>query len=275
MTAEDAAEIRRTLLALRGATGLPVAFGGVVTDRRQLHLSELSGTTTNSLLGLAVCTGRGLGGKALAMSRPLAVTDYSNAQTISHQYDRPVGAEGLRSILAVPVVVQRSVRAMLYGALRQALPLGDRIITQAVEAARELEQNLAVRDELRRRMEQAQKPAPSSGPGWEEVRSAHAELRVLAQELTDQGLRHRVHEVCAKLASASGSRTGEEPPSLSPRELDVLSCVAQGQTNAATADQLGLLPETVKAYLRSAMRKLDCHSRIAAVVAARRAGLLP
>lgn len=62
---------------------------------------------------------------------------------------------------------------------------------------------------------------------------------------------------------------------LAPRELDVLACVAAGATNAVAADRLGLRPETVKGYLRSAMRKLGAHTRLEAVVAARRAGLLP
>jgi DNA-binding CsgD family transcriptional regulator len=51
--------------------------------------------------------------------------------------------------------------------------------------------------------------------------------------------------------------------------------VASGATNAAAADRLRLRPETVKSYLRSAMRKLGAHTRLEAVVAARRAGLLP
>ena len=46
-------------------------------------------------------------------------------------------------------------------------------------------------------------------------------------------------------------------------------------TNAMVAERLGLRPETVKAYLRSAMRKLGAHTRGEAVSAARRAGLLP
>ncbi|WP_262281805.1 response regulator transcription factor [Micromonospora sp. MA102] len=62
---------------------------------------------------------------------------------------------------------------------------------------------------------------------------------------------------------------------LSPRETDVLACVALGCTNADVAGQLGLRPETVKSYLRSAMRKLGAHTRLEVVVAARRAGLLP
>ncbi|WP_133243252.1 response regulator transcription factor, partial [Streptomyces scopuliridis] len=65
------------------------------------------------------------------------------------------------------------------------------------------------------------------------------------------------------------------PVALAPREVDVLTCVASGSTNATAAELLGLRPETVKGYLRSAMRKLGTHTRLEAVVAARRAGLLP
>ncbi|GAA3763530.1 hypothetical protein GCM10023082_66010 [Streptomyces tremellae] len=62
---------------------------------------------------------------------------------------------------------------------------------------------------------------------------------------------------------------------LAPREMDVLACVAAGATNTSAAAALGVRPETVKGYLRSAMRKLGAHTRLEAVVAARRAGLLP
>lgn len=65
------------------------------------------------------------------------------------------------------------------------------------------------------------------------------------------------------------------PTVLTPREVDVLVCVAGGATNAAVAGRLGVRPETVKGYLRSAMRKLGAHTRLEAVVAARRQGLLP
>ena len=46
-------------------------------------------------------------------------------------------------------------------------------------------------------------------------------------------------------------------------------------TPSEVANELGLEPGTVKSYLRSAMRKLDAHTRTQAVVAARRVGLLP
>ncbi|NUQ96456.1 MAG: hypothetical protein HOY79_07785 [Streptomyces sp.] len=44
-------------------------------------------------------------------------------------------------------------------------------------------------------------------------------------------------------------------PRLTPRELDVLAQVALGCNNAETGLGPSLLPETVKSYLRSAMRK--------------------
>lgn len=111
----DAVELRAALLRLRRATGLPVAFGGLLLDARQLRIAELSGATTGALRGLAVSAGNGLGGKAIALSRPCAVTDYPSARHISHEYDAAVAAEGLRSVLAVPVVVRRKVRGVLYG----------------------------------------------------------------------------------------------------------------------------------------------------------------
>lgn len=109
--AAGAVEIRRALVRLRRTTGLPVAFGGLVeSGRPQIRISELSGTATTSLLALAVTSGNGLGGRTVALARPCAVADYPQSRQISHEYDAAVAAEGLRSVLAVPVVVRRRVR---------------------------------------------------------------------------------------------------------------------------------------------------------------------
>jgi DNA-binding CsgD family transcriptional regulator len=279
----DAAEVRGALARLRRGGGVPVAFGGLLTDGgRKLRISELSGTVTLSLQGLGVATGNGLGGKAIAFSRPCAVTDYTSSRAISHEYDGPVGAEGLRSVLAVPVVVRGRVRAVLYGALRDALPLGDRSLTAAVETARHLEQTLAVRDEARRLVAAATPTAQRAADpaAWENVRMAHRDLRTLAPRIADEELRAELLALCDRLAAAAvtvapAAGAGPERTVLAPRELDVLACVATGATNAAAGERLGLRPETVKSYLRSAMRKLGAHTRLEAVTAARRAGLLP
>ncbi|MFF7216154.1 response regulator transcription factor [Streptomyces sp. NPDC008238] len=277
----EAAELRAALLRMRRTSGLPVAFGGLLPEPGRLRISELSGTATASLQGLTIATGNGLGGKTIALSRPLAVTDYSTSRVISHEYDAAVAAEGLRSVLAVPVVVRRRVRGVLYGALRRPLALGDRPVSAAVEAARELEQRLAVRDEADRLLSTCRQPTAGDPAAWEEVREAHGELRALAGRVADPLLRQELLAACGRLAAATGAAGGRDrSPTgravvVSSRELDVLACVATGATNAAAADRLGLRPETVKSYLRSAMRKLGAHTRLEAVVAARRAGLLP
>ncbi|WP_327185778.1 helix-turn-helix transcriptional regulator [Streptomyces sp. NBC_01334] len=285
--AADAAgtvEIRGALARLRRATGLPVAFGGLVEPGRQrMRISEFSGAAGLALRGLAVTSGNGLGGKAVALARPCAVTDYSLSRQISHEYDAAVAEEGLRSVLAIPVVVRRRVRGVLYGALRTAQPLGDRTLTAAVQAARDVEQALVVGDEARDLLTAARPgnagagpgPDTGAGAGWEQVREAHTALRALAPRIADPALRAELLGVCGLLASRPAERPAGQPVALAPRELDVLAWVAAGATNAAAAERLGLRPETVKGYLRSAMRRLGARTRGEAVVAARRAGLLP
>ncbi|MFG2406504.1 response regulator transcription factor [Streptomyces brevispora] len=275
----DAVEMQAALLRLRRTSGLPVAFGGLLSDTRHARIAELNGAHTAALRGLVISAGSGLGGKAIALSRPCAVTDYHSSRHISHEYDTAVAAEGLRSVVAVPVVVRRQVRGVLYGALREPLTLGDRTFDAAVAAARDVEQALAVRDEVQQLLALTREEVtdPRAAPeAWEDVREAHRELRALVPKLLDPALRDELLAVCGRLASAAGARVPRSREvQLAPREIDVLACVAAGATNAVAADRLGLRPETVKGYLRSAMRKLGAHTRLEAVVAARRAGLLP
>jgi DNA-binding CsgD family transcriptional regulator len=283
--ADDVGAVRAAVLTLHRTTGLPMVFGGALSGQDRLRITELVGNTTDSLNGLVVRQGNGLGGKAMAMGRPAWVSNYPCSAAISHDYDKPVGREGLLSILAVPIVVRRRVRGVIYGALREPLGLADRVVGAAVQVARDLEQDLAVHDRADEAL--ARLPAESSTARWEEVRAVHAELRALAEEVDDLPTRDRLRRASLRLAAAGldgaagpdgpGGPCGASPrsPVLSPRELDVLSYVAIGCTNAEAAERLGLLPETVKSYLRSAMRKLDSHTRLEAVTAARRAGLLP
>ncbi|MFI2083087.1 MULTISPECIES: response regulator transcription factor [Streptomyces] len=277
--AVDAVEMQAALLRLRRTSGLPVVFGGLLSDARHARIAELNGAQTSALRGLVISAGSGLGGKAIALSRPCAVTDYATSRHISHEYDAAVAAEGLRSVVAVPVVVRRAVRGVLYGALRTPVTLGDRTFDAVVAAARDVEQSLAVRDSARQLLAAGRERVsdPDAVPGaWEDVREAHRDLRALVPRVVDPALRDELLEVCGRLASASGSKASTaREVRLAPREVDVVACVAAGATNAAAAERLGLRPETVKGYLRSAMRKLGAHTRLEAVVAARRAGLLP
>lgn len=277
--------LRASLAALRRQTDLPLTFGGMVDGRNQrLTLTEFAAPINGPLRGAVLDKGRGLGGRAVVTGRPLSVVDYLATGRISHHYDPIIQAENLRAMVAAPVVVGRVVRAVMYGAVHDALTLGDRIIIAVADAARDVGQMIAVEDEVNRRVSQAelhaQRPLPALGSSarrWEEVREAFAAMRVLAAGVSDPELRARIDTISDGLAAAAADDSPSVQPRilLSRREVDVLACVAMGLTNIEMGRDLNLRPETVKSYLRSAMRKLDSHSRLEAVVAARRVSLLP
>ncbi|NEW30987.1 response regulator transcription factor [Nocardia cyriacigeorgica] len=268
------AEIRR----VAGVTGVPVLFGGEV-HADTLLLSEFFGVRTNGLRGLSVLRTSGLGGQVMDSGRPGLVADYRNAPTITHHYDGPVVGEGIRSVVAVPVVVDDNPRAVLYAATRGAGALGDRTADALMQAGRRLATEIAIRDEVDRRLRLLEAasapPQPSTGVVVEELRDIHAELRDIAHSAADATLRDRLHAVGARLTRALSGEPAADAPRLSRRELDVLVQVALGCSNQEAAQRLSVGPETVKSYLRSAMNKLDAHSRHEAVVTARRLGLIP
>ncbi|WP_433575863.1 response regulator transcription factor [Nocardia brasiliensis] len=273
----DSDALRAEIRWVAGTAGVPVAFGGEVHGDALL-LSEFVGTLTNGLRGLSVLRTSGLGGRVMDSGRPASVADYVNTSTITHHYDGPVSGEGLRSIVAVPVVVGQCSRAVLYAATRGASPIGDRTADLVVQAGRRLATEIAIRDEVDRRLRLLEMTAPASDTApavAEELRDIHAELRGMARSADDDNLRGRLHTVCERLTRVMVGTPAADAPQLSRRELDVLSQVALGCTNQEAAQRLSLAAETVKSYLRNAMTKLDAHSRHEAVVAARRHGLLP
>jgi DNA-binding CsgD family transcriptional regulator len=244
-----------------------------------MRLTEFAGTMTAALNGLVIQAGNGLGGRVVATARPGRVEDYAADPRITHEYDKPVTAEGLRAIAAVPVAMGNSVIAVLYAGTREPLAVGTRALDAMGQVALRVGTELTVRREVERRLAELQTAAVTSAarsaptaPEWEEVRQAHADLRSIAQEVTDPALRARLQDVCDRL---TGPRPGGAPNPLSPRELDVLAMVAVGCGNAEAARRLGILPETAKSYLRNTMRKLGTHGRMETVVTARRLGYLP
>ena len=61
---------------------------------------------------------------------------------------------------------------------------------------------------------------------------------------------------------------------LSNRELEVLKCVARGETNQEIADNLKISENTVKNHVRSILEKLSVRNRIQAAVYAVREGII-
>ena len=62
-------------------------------------------------------------------------------------------------------------------------------------------------------------------------------------------------------------------PELSEREHEILSLIAQGQSNAAIAKQLALSPKTVSNYVSTIFSKLQVADRAQAMLRAQQAGL--
>jgi DNA-binding CsgD family transcriptional regulator len=242
-------------------------FGGAARPGiagHRLVLSRLVGTLGDALRDLEVLPGRGLGGTVLRRGVPCRVNDYASTATITHDYDRMVvDAERITSIFAVPVVVQGAVHGVLYGAVRDRQPIGDRAVRNAGVVAAQLQRDVATM--------LARPPAPPAAPT--PSATALADLAAVIRTTADPALRERLGRIHRDL----GGRADEAPAPasvLAPRELDTLRLVAVGASNVEIAAELGLSAQTVKAYLRSAMRKLDVHNRTAAVHAARTAGLL-
>ncbi|MDA0173196.1 response regulator transcription factor [Solirubrobacter taibaiensis] len=65
-----------------------------------------------------------------------------------------------------------------------------------------------------------------------------------------------------------------DAPRLTPREEQVLTMIARGETNDQIAVDLNLSPNTIKQHASSAYRKLDAHNRTEAVRRAQFHGLI-
>jgi PAS domain S-box-containing protein len=63
-------------------------------------------------------------------------------------------------------------------------------------------------------------------------------------------------------------------PRVTPRQREVLDLIASGLSTAEVATELTLSPETVRNHLRNASRELRAHTRVEAIAAAQRLGLL-
>lgn len=269
-------------------TGFPVAFGGLLEDG-EVNVTSIFGSRTHRLEGLRVQPLRGLGGRAITELRPRMTQDYRTSPFITHDYDAYVLGEGLRTLLAVPVVVSGRSRGVLYAGAWEQSGIGGVATTPAVRVAENLSTELRIRDEVADRLRgisfAGTRPTPPrlGTRAKEDLRESFAELRRIAASVDDDDLRARIGAVEKRLLDivatptpAAAPATGAIPTvKLSRRETDVLACVALGSSNAQVAAELGLRESTVKAYLGTAMSKLDASTRHAAVARARRAGLLP
>ncbi len=80
--------------------------------------------------------------------------------------------------------------------------------------------------------------------------------------------------VLARVVQGEPANGGQAPGAesrfseLTPRELEILCLLAEGQSNKVIARNLGISDGTVKLHVKAVLRKLDVHSRVEAAVMA-------
>ena len=270
--------MRSELRALQRSGTFDVLFGGGV-DRQRLHLSDFSGTRSRVLRGLVIQAQRGAGGRALVERRPVRVDHYRTAPIITHDYDREIATEGIQALVAAPILVKGRTRGVLYGGLRRSVTLGDGPVGELESAASALAYQFAVQDEvgfrLRALADTLRDPGERRDPRVSEaISEGYLALQEIAEVVDDPELRARISRVEQSLRRLG--RPSDEPVvRLTHREVDVLSYASLGCGNTEIADRLGLSRDTVKTYMRNLMAKLGVKSRHAAVVEARRQGIIP
>ena len=110
-----------------------------VAEDDTMEVVAVVGGHTEELNGLIVGPQEGIGGQAAVLRRTVAVDDYCLSRTITHDFDQAVRAEGLRAVMAAPIVRAHRLYGLLYAARRSrtAWTDGDRaeLLTLARQAA--------------------------------------------------------------------------------------------------------------------------------------------
>ncbi|OLB73300.1 MAG: hypothetical protein AUI14_26720 [Actinobacteria bacterium 13_2_20CM_2_71_6] len=126
------AAIQRMVANVPALAGVETAWVGEPDGDDRLVLGNSVNTTTGLVEGLVVPTGVGLGGRVLATRRPLWVSNYCTSRDITHHFRAQATAEGMKAMIAVPIVHDGRLLGVLYGANREEMSFGDRT-AQALE----------------------------------------------------------------------------------------------------------------------------------------------
>jgi signal transduction histidine kinase len=134
---------RAILDRLPGDIGVDVAWIGEADPSGDIVLGHAVRTRTDAVDGLVVPPGVGLGGLVMQAGRPAWVADYPSASDLSRQFSPQAEREGVRGMIAVPLVQGGRRLGVLYAADRAETHYGDLAVT-ALEAAAARAANAAV-----------------------------------------------------------------------------------------------------------------------------------
>ncbi|WP_410614342.1 GAF domain-containing protein [Amycolatopsis sp. lyj-109] len=134
-TLDRVAALHGTARLIRETVGAKAAFVGELTEPGLAVIRWMSGNRTDALQDLEVPAGQGIGGRVLALGRPVRVTDYVSSPAITHQFDAQVRGEGLAAMIALPIVARGETVAIAYAAMREPADFGDDAVRRMEEVA--------------------------------------------------------------------------------------------------------------------------------------------
>jgi signal transduction histidine kinase len=129
---DRSAAVSRMVATIPALAGVKMAWIGEPDGEDRIVLGNSVNTKFGLVEGLVVPTGVGLGGKVLAARRPLWVSDYLTSRDITHHFRTQASVEGMRAMIAVPIIHDGRLLGVLYGANEEETEFGDRT-AQALE----------------------------------------------------------------------------------------------------------------------------------------------
>jgi signal transduction histidine kinase len=123
---DGSAAVARMVATVPALAGVNMAWVGEPDGRDRIVLGKSVNTPTGLVEGLVVPVGVGLGGKVLAARRPVWVSDYLTSPEITQHFRPLATAEGMRAMMAVPIIHDGRLLGVLYGANFTETDFGDR-----------------------------------------------------------------------------------------------------------------------------------------------------
>ena len=120
-----------------------------------MEVVAVVGGCTEEVNGLVVGPQEGLGGQAAVLRRTVAVDDYCQSRAITHDFDQPARAEGLRAAMAAPIVRAHRLYGVLYAARRSTVAWTDGDRQELLAIARQTAIAMEVADSAREMAEVA------------------------------------------------------------------------------------------------------------------------
>jgi signal transduction histidine kinase len=124
----------RMMTQVPDVAGVDMAFFGTPTGAGEIMLQHPV-NASDAVEGLTAPIGATLAGKVLAARRLLWVCDYRAAGGITDHFKTAAQAEGMKAVIATPMIRDGDLLGVLYGANRRGTDFGDRTAAALEEIA--------------------------------------------------------------------------------------------------------------------------------------------